>query len=235
MLRLDGIQAGYNGMPVLFGVNVEVHEGEVVAILGANGAGKSTILRVITGLLHPTEGAVTFRGSPIHALPPHEVVRRGIVCVPQRRRIFGGLTVRENLELGAYSHRRDRQAFRQNLELVLRLFPQLTPRLGQFSGTLSGGEQQMLAFGRGLMAQPLLLMLDEPSLGLAPKMVTEVYADIHRVAQTGKTVLIVEQNARAALSVADRGYVLENGKVVLRGPALDLIRNDYVRKTYLAA
>ena len=235
MLKLDGIQAGYNGMPVLFGINVEIHEGEVVAILGANGAGKSTILRVITGLLHPTEGAVTFRGSRIHGLPPHEVVRCGIVCVPQRRRIFGGLTVRENLELGAYSHRRDRQAFRRNLEMVLRLFPQLTPRLSQLSGTLSGGEQQMLAFGRGLMAQPLLLMLDEPSLGLAPKMVTEVYADIRRVAQTGKTVLIVEQNARAALSVADRGYVLENGKVVLQGPALDLIHNDYVRRTYLAA
>jgi branched-chain amino acid transport system ATP-binding protein len=235
VLKLEGIQAGYSGMPVLFGIDVEIHEGEVVAVLGANGAGKSTILRVITGLLHPTAGAVKFRDDPIHGLPPHEIVRRGIVCVPQRRRIFGGLTVRENLELGAYTHRRDRQAFRQNLEMVLRLFPQLTARLGQLSGTLSGGEQQMLAFGRGLMAQPLLLMLDEPSLGLAPKMVTEVYADIRRVAQTGKTVLIVEQNARAALSVADRGYVLENGKVVLEGPARDLIHNDYVRKTYLAA
>jgi branched-chain amino acid transport system ATP-binding protein len=235
VLKLAGVQAGYNEMRVLFGVDVEVHPGEVVAILGANGAGKSTILRVITGLLRPTAGTVTFRGSPIHGLLPHGIVRRGIVCVPQRRRIFGGLSVRENLELGAYTHRRERQAFQQNLEMVLRLFPHLEPRLGQLGGTLSGGEQQMLAFARGLMAQPQLLMLDEPSLGLAPKMVTEVYADIRRVAQTGKTVLIVEQNARAALSVAQRGYVLENGKVVLQGLSRDLITNDYVRRTYLAA
>jgi branched-chain amino acid transport system ATP-binding protein len=235
VLRVEGIQAGYNGMLVLFGIDVEVNEGEVVAILGANGAGKSTILRVITGLLRPTAGKVTLRGDPIHHLPPHEIVRRGVVCVPQRRRIFGGLTVRENLELGAYTHRRERQAFRDNLEMVLRLFPRLQARLTQLSGTLSGGEQQMLAFARGLMAQPQVLMLDEPSLGLAPKMVTEVYTDIRRVAQTGKTVLIVEQNARAALSIAHRGYVLENGRVVLQGPARELVGNDYVRKTYLAA
>jgi branched-chain amino acid transport system ATP-binding protein len=235
VLKLEGIHAGYNGVPVLFGIDIEVHAGEVVAILGANGAGKSTILRVITGLLHPTAGTVSFRGSPIHGLSPHAIVRRGIVCVPQRRRIFGGLTVRENLELGAYTHRRERQAFRENLEMVLHLFPHLEARLEQLGGTLSGGEQQMLAFARGLMAQPQLLMLDEPSLGLAPKMVTEVYTDIRRVAQTGKTVLIVEQNARAALSVAHRGYVLENGKVVLQGPARDLIHNDYMRRTYLAA
>lgn len=234
-MKLDGIQAGYDEMPVLFGIDIAIHDGDVVAILGANGAGKSTILRVITGLLRPTAGAVTFRGIPIHGLPPHEIVRRGVVCVPQRRRIFGGLTVRENLELGAYTHRRDREAFRENLDMVLRLFPHLGTRLGQLSGTLSGGEQQMLAFARGLMAQPQLLMLDEPSLGLAPKMVTEVYTDIRRVAQTGKTVLIVEQNARAALSVAHRGYVLENGKVVLQGQARELINNDYVRRTYLAA
>ncbi len=235
MLRLEGIHAGYGGVPVLFGIDIEVPEGEVVAILGANGAGKSTVLRVITGLLHPTAGSVGFRGKPIQRLPPHEIVRRGIVCVPQRRRIFSGLTARENLELGAFAHRRDRQAFRQNLQAVLRLFPHLEGRLDQLGGTLSGGEQQMLAFARGLMAQPQLLMLDEPSLGLAPKMVAEVYADIRRVAQAGKTVLIVEQNARAALSIAQRGYVLENGKVVLQGPARDLIHNDYVRRTYLAA
>ncbi|MBI2455091.1 MAG: ABC transporter ATP-binding protein, partial [candidate division NC10 bacterium] len=191
--------------------------------------------RVITGLLHPSAGRVTFRGEPIHRLPPHEVVRRGVVCVPQRRRIFGGLTARENLELGAFVQRRDREGFRQNLQMVLQLFPHLEKRLGQLSGTLSGGEQQMLAFARGLMAQPQLLMLDEPSLGLAPKLVAEVYADIRRVAQAGKTVLIVEQNARAALSVANRGYVLENGKIVLQGLARDLIHNDYVRRTYLAA
>ncbi|MEK7205438.1 MAG: ABC transporter ATP-binding protein [candidate division NC10 bacterium] len=235
MLRLEGIQAGYNSVPVLFGVDLEVQEGEIVALLGANGAGKSTVLRVITGLLHPTIGRVSFQGETIHRLPPHEIVRRGIVCVPQRRRIFGGLTARENLELGAFVHRRDREGFRRNLEMVLRLFPHLEARLNQLSGTLSGGEQQMLAFARGLMAQPQLLMLDEPSLGLAPKLVAEVYADIRRVAQTGKTVLIVEQNARAALSVANRGYVLENGKVVLQGAARDLIHNDYVRRTYLAA
>ncbi len=235
MLRLEGIQAGYNSVPVLFGVDLEVQEGEIVALLGANGAGKSTVLRVITGLLHPSAGVVRFRGQPIHRLPPHEIVRRGIVCVPQRRRIFGGLTARENLELGAFAHRRDRQALRQNLQVVLRLFPHLEGRLNQLGGTLSGGEQQMLAFARGLMAQPQLLMLDEPSLGLAPKLVAEVYADIRRVAQAGKTVLIVEQNARAALSVANRGYVLENGKIVLQGLARDLIHNDYVRRTYLAA
>jgi branched-chain amino acid transport system ATP-binding protein len=235
MLTLEGVHAGYDGVPVLFGIDIEVQEGEVVAVLGANGAGKSTILRVITGLLHPTAGSVRFRGEPIHRLPPHQIVRRGIVCVPQRRRIFGGLTAQENLELGAFAHRRDREGFRQNLQMVLRLFPHLQPRLNQLGGTLSGGEQQMLAFARGLMAQPQMLMLDEPSLGLAPKMVTEVYTDIRRVAQTGKTVLIVEQNARAALSVAHRGYVLENGKVVLQGLSRELIRNDYVRRTYLAA
>jgi branched-chain amino acid transport system ATP-binding protein len=235
VLSVEGIQAGYGDMQVLFGIDLEVHEGEVVAILGANGAGKSTILRVITGLLRPTAGKVLLRGEAIHGLPPHVIVRRGVVSVPQRRRIFGALTVRENLELGAYTKRRDREAFRQNLELVLRLFPRLEARLAQFGGTLSGGEQQMLAFGRGLMAQPQLLLLDEPSLGLAPKMVTEVYSDIRRVAQTGKTVLIVEQNARAALSVAQRGYVLENGTVVLHGLARELIHNDYVRRTYLAA
>ena len=234
MLKLEGVHAGYNGIQVLFGLDLEIHEGEVVAILGANGAGKSTILRVITGLLHPTAGAVTFRGRPIHHLPPHEIVRQGIVCVPQRRRIFGGLTARENLELGAFAHRRDREGFRQNLHMVLRLFPRLEGKLNQLGGTLSGGEQQMLAFARGLMAQPRLLMLDEPSLGLAPKMVNEVYTDIRRAAQM-ETVLIVEQNARAALSVAHRGYVLENGRVVLRGPARDLVGNDYIRKTYLAA
>jgi branched-chain amino acid transport system ATP-binding protein len=235
MLRVEGVHAGYDSVPVLFGIDIEVKEGEVVALLGANGAGKSTVLRVITGLLHPTAGSVRFRGEPIHRLPAHEIVRRGIVCVPQRRRIFGGLTARENLELGAFAHRRDREAFRQNLQMVLRLFPHLEGRLNQLGGTLSGGEQQMLAFARGLMAQPQLLMLDEPSLGLAPKMVAEVYADIRRVAQAGKTVFIVEQNARAALSVAHRGYVLENGKVVLQGLSRDLINNDYVRRTYLAA
>lgn len=235
MLALEGVHAGYNSVPVLFGIDIEVQEGEVVAVLGANGAGKSTVLRVITGLLHPSAGSVKFQGEPIHRLPPHEIVRRGIVCVPQRRRIFGGLTARENLELGAFAHRRDRQAFRQNLQVVLRLFPHLAGRLDQLGGTLSGGEQQMLAFARGLMAQPKLLMLDEPSLGLAPKLVADVYADIRRVAQDGKTVLIVEQNARAALSVAHRGYVLESGRVVLQGLARDLIADDYVRRTYLAA
>ncbi len=235
MLKLDNVHAGYNAVPVLFGITIEVRAGEIVAILGANGAGKSTILRVITGLLHPTSGQVLFQDHPIHRQPPHHIVRQGIVCVPQRRRIFSALTVRENLEIGAYTHRRDRKAFAETLDLSLRLFPQLGSRLNQYSGTLSGGEQQMLAFARGLMAQPKLLMLDEPSLGLAPKMVAEVYRDIQRVARTGKTVLIVEQNARAALSIADRGYVLENGRVVLQGVARDLIHNDYVRKTYLAA
>lgn len=235
MLTLEGVHAGYDSVPVLFGIDIEVKEGEVVALLGANGAGKSTVLRVITGLLRPSAGSVHFRGSPIHQLSPHEIVRRGIVCVPQRRRIFGGLTVQENLELGAFTHRREREAFRQNLQMVMELFPHLQSRLRQLGGTLSGGEQQMLAFARGLMAQPRLLMLDEPSLGLAPKLVAEVYADIRRVAQAGKTVFIVEQNARAALSVAYRGYVLENGKVVLQGLSRDLINNDYVRRTYLAA
>ncbi len=170
MLRIEGVHAGYNGMPVLLGIDIEVREGEMVALLGANGAGKSTVLRVIIGLLHPTAGSVRFRGEPIHGLLSHEIVRRGIVCVPQRRPIFGGLTVRENLELGAYTHRREPQAFRQNLEMVLRLFPTPESRLTQLGGTLSGGEQQLLAFARGLMAQPQVLVLDEPSLGLAPNL-----------------------------------------------------------------
>ena len=199
---------------------------------GVSLAGSPSV-RTLSSELTPTAGAVTFRGIPIHGLPPHEIVRRGVVCVPQRRRIFGGLTVRENLELGAYSHRRERQAFRQNLEMVLRLFPHLGTRLGQLSGTLSGGEQQMSAIGRALMSHPQLLLIDELSLGLSPLLVDNLMEAIGQVHRRGTSILLVEQDVQIALEHAHRGYVLEIGRITLSGKSKDLLENPEVRRSYL--
>lgn len=235
MLTLGNVDSYYGKAQILFDLSLEVREREVVAVIGANGAGKSTTLNVIIGRVKPASGTVTLDGTSIAGDSVQTVVKKGITCVPQRRRIFPTMTVRENLEVGGYVRRHDRAGTKRVMEEILDIFPVLSRKANSLGGVLSGGEQQMLAIGRGLMAQPRVLLLDEPSMGLSPKLTTEMFDDIRRIADTGRTVLIVEQNAYAALSVADRGYVLENGRVALSGDADDLIENDYVRQTYLGA
>ena len=232
MLRLEGIEAGYEQTSVLKGISLEVRAGEIVALLGANGAGKTTTLMAISGLVPIRRGMAAFQGRTLNGLPPDAVVELGISHVPEGRRILPSLTVEENLALGAY-HSRDQAVNRQTLERVQALFPVLAQRRRQLAGTLSGGEQQMLAIGRGLMARPTLLMLDEPSLGLAPKLVTEVFRVIRRLNGEGMTILLVEQNAYQALQIAHRAYVLETGRVVLADGPARLARNPQVKAAYL--
>ena len=232
MLRVDQLEAGYGRTPVLKGVSLAVESGEIVALLGANGAGKTTTLLAISGLVGARAGSITFRGQSLQGVAPADVVARGISHVPEGRRMLPRLTVLENLEMGAY-RRRDRAAIREDLERVYALFPILAERRRQLAGTLSGGEQQMLAIGRGLMARPSLLLLDEPSLGLAPKLVVTIFDVIKRINQAGVTVLLVEQNAYLALRVAHRGYVLETGRVVLTDTAARLADNPQVKAAYL--
>ncbi|MCS7275623.1 MAG: ABC transporter ATP-binding protein [Dehalococcoidia bacterium] len=233
MLRLEGVTAAYGPIVALRDVSLEVEAGSVVTILGANGAGKTSTLRVISGLLRPQAGVVEFEGVAIDRLSPDKIVRLGIVQVPEGRQLFSQLTVRENLELGAYL-RRDRAGIRRDLERVFNYFPILAQRQRQAAGSLSGGEQQMLAIGRALMARPRLLLLDEPSLGLAPLVTREIFSIIRAInQQEGITVLLVEQNARLALDIARKGYVLETGRVVLSDLAENLRRNEEVRRSYL--
>jgi branched-chain amino acid transport system ATP-binding protein len=234
ILSLIDVHAGYDGVPVVFGVSMEVMRGELVAVVGANGAGKSTTLRAIGGLVEKSEGRILFQGREIQHRPAHLIVRDGISLVPEGRRIFVNLSVEENLLMGAYPQRA-REEERRNLEAVYQLFPRLKERKDQKGGTLSGGEQQMLALGRGLMACPALLMLDEPSLGLAPKLVREVFGIIRSIPQKGVTILLVEQNAKAALQVADHGYVLQGGRISLEGGGKDLLGNPLVQEAYLGA
>ena len=231
MLRLDGVEAGYGQRRCLDQISLEVRGGEVVALLGANGAGKTTTLMAISGLIRPWRGAIEFEGRPLIGQSPVEVVARGISHVPEGRRILPRLTVDENLELGAYL--RLKAGRRSDLERMHALFPVLGERRRQLAGTLSGGEQQMLAIARGLMAKPKLLLLDEPSLGLAPKLVRAVFETIHRLNQEGLTVLLVEQNAYLALRLAHRGYVLEAGRLVLTDTASNLAQNPQVKAAYL--
>ena len=231
MLVLDGIAAGYRGLRILQDVSVEVGEGEVVALIGANGAGKTTALRTISGLLRPMAGTITVDGEPVTRLGPHEVVRRGLVHVPEGRELFGELTVRENLEMGAYAHGRAKREL--SLREVHDMFPVLAERGRQTAHTLSGGQQQMLAIARALMARPRLLMLDEPSLGLAPKLVAEMFGTLERIRQTGITVLIVEQNVVQTLKLADRAYVLESGSIAAQGSSDQLLDDPRVRAAYL--
>jgi len=215
----------------LKGVSLQVRAGEITTIIGANGAGKSTLLRTISGLLRPTRGAILYQGTELTRMPPHQIVRMGIIHVPEGRRIFTEMTVYENLLLGAYTHR-DRN-LHHHLEQVFAIFPRLKERLNQRAGTLSGGEQQMLAIGRALMAKPRLLMLDEPSLGLAPFLVRDIFRIISEINATGVPILLVEQNAHMALEIAHRGYVLETGRVVLYDDAQSLLKNPAVRNAYL--
>jgi branched-chain amino acid transport system ATP-binding protein len=232
MLELHEIHAYYGNIHALKGLSLRVEKGEVVTLIGANGAGKSTTIRTISGLLHPRRGRITLEGEPIELLQPHLIVQRGVALAPEGRRIFPRLTVLENLEMGAYT-RTDVRAVRADLDRILQLFPRLKERASQPGGTLSGGEQQMLAIGRALMARPRLLLLDEPSMGLAPTMVEVIFQTIQEINRQGTTVLLVEQNALMALEVAHRGYVLQTGQCVLHDTADALLRNEMVRQVYL--
>jgi branched-chain amino acid transport system ATP-binding protein len=231
MLAIEGLDVFYGGIHALKGVSLEVGRGEIVTILGNNGAGKTTTLRSFSGLVAPRSGRVSLEGRPLTGVPAHEVVLRGVAHVPEGRRIFNRLTVRENLAMGAYL-RRD-ESVSADLERVLALFPVLRQRLAQAAGTLSGGEQQMLAIGRALMARPRLLLLDEPSMGLSPVLVERIFETIVDINRQGTTILLVEQNAAMALAIAHRGYVLETGAIALTGTAASLAENADVRRAYL--
>ncbi len=230
MLKLEKVHTHYGPIEALKGVDIEIKRGEIVSLIGSNGAGKSTCLMTISGILKPTSGSVLVNGTVISGTPAHRTVQMGICQVPEGRRIFPKLTVMENLEMGAFLGRGDFSAL---LEDVFRLFPILKERSKQYGGTLSGGEQQMLAIGRALMSKPEILLLDEPSLGLAPIMVTKIFRTIQEINKEGVTVLLVEQNARAALKLSDRGYVIENGAVTLAGDSESLLNNEKVRHAYL--
>jgi branched-chain amino acid transport system ATP-binding protein len=232
LLELRGVEVAYGDLPALRGVSVSVEPGETLSVVGANGAGKTTMLRAISGLLRPRAGQILLDGVRLDTLPSHAIVEHGVVQVPEGRKIFPSLTVLENLEMGSYiAAARARR--REGLAHVFALFPRLEERVGQAAGTMSGGEQQMLAIGRALMARPRVLMLDEPSLGLAPIIVTEIFRIIGEINQLGTTVLLVEQNTRQALALSRRGYVLENGRVVLEGSGAELLGNEHVKRAYL--
>lgn len=233
LLQLDNVHTYYGNIHALHGISLTVNEGEIVTLIGSNGAGKSTTIRTISGIMHPREGTVHFEGEPIHTIDAHKLVKRGIAQSPEGRRIFPRLTVQDNLEMGAYL-RSDRKGIQSDMENAYNLFPRLKERRRQYAGTLSGGEQQMLAIGRALMARPRLLLLDEPSMGLAPVLVETIFDIVKRInEENGTTILLVEQNALMALEVARRGYVLQTGSVVLHDEADALLQNEMVRKVYL--
>lgn len=232
ILDVDNVHTYYGNIHALKGISFTVEEGEIVTLIGANGAGKTTTLRTISGVLRPRQGHVRLQGEDLGAYPPHAIVAKGVVQVPEGRRIFGRLTVIENLEMGAYTVK-DRAEIARRMEFVFSIFPRLKERRTQLGGTLSGGEQQMLAIGRALMAQPRILLMDEPSMGLAPVLVDSIFDVIRDLNQKGTTILLVEQNAAMALSVAQRGYVLETGRIVLQGSAQDLAANPQVQAAYL--
>jgi branched-chain amino acid transport system ATP-binding protein len=232
LLEVQDLNVYYGAIHALQGIDFNVEEGEIVTLIGANGAGKSTTLKTVSGLLHPRVGDVQLRGQSLVNMPAQDIVKQGVVHVPEGRKIFATLTVQENLEMGAFT-RDDAAEIKRTMERVFRSFPRLKERLGQLGGTLSGGEQQMLAIGRGMMAQPKLLLLDEPSMGLAPILVEEIFAIIEEINAQGVSILLVEQNALMALSVAHRAYVLETGRIVLSGTGKELINNDQVMQAYL--
>ncbi len=231
MLKVNDINVYYGAIHAIKGVSFEVNEGEIVTLIGANGAGKSTILNTVSGLLKSKTGSIEFLGKPLGGVPAHKIVEQGIAHVPEGRRVFLTMSVEENLEMGAYT--RPNSGVADHLERVYEQFPRLKERRRQVAGTLSGGEQQMLAMGRGLMSDPKLLMLDEPSMGLAPILVEQIFEIIASLHKAGTTILLVEQNARMALSVADRGYVLETGKIALSGTGKELAESDDIKKAYL--
>jgi len=232
MLEVEGVDAFYGNAQALWDVSFRVAEGEIVTIIGANGAGKSTTLRSVTGLLEPRKGRILFEGADVTGMAPNALVARGVVLIPEARQLWPGMTVLENLEMGAYA-RAARSARMRTLERVFAMFPLLKQRAGQKAGTLSGGEQQMCAIGRGLMARPRLLLLDEPSLGLAPMLVREVFASLKSIREQGVTIVLVEQNVHHALALADHAFVLETGRVTLSGPACELVHDPRIREGYL--
>ena len=232
LLEVKHIEVFYGDVQVVFDLSLRVEEGEVVSIIGGNGAGKSTLLKTISGLMNPAKGEVVFDGKPIHELPPEGIVERGIVQVPEGRRLFTLMSVQDNLIVGAYNKRADGQQA-NTLKEVYALFPRLNERLAQSAMTLSGGEQQMVAIGRGLMARPKLLMLDEPSLGLAPILIKNIFETVRKIADQGTTVLLVEQDVKHSLSLSHRGYVLEHGRTVMEGPARELLDNPHIKTAYL--
>ncbi|MDY4761447.1 ABC transporter ATP-binding protein [Streptococcus thoraltensis] len=232
MLKVENLSVSYGAIEAVKNVSFEVNEGEVVSLIGANGAGKTSILRTISGLVRPKEGKITFLGNEIQRVPARKIVSDGLSQVPEGRHVFSGLTVMENLEMGAFL-KKDKDQNQKNLKRIFERFPRLEERKNQDAATLSGGEQQMLAMGRALMSQPKLLLLDEPSMGLAPIFIQEIFDIVKDIQKQGTTVLLIEQNATKALSIADRGYVLETGKIVLSGTGQELLESDDVRKAYL--
>lgn len=232
MLEVKDLHVHYGVIEAIKGISFEVEQGEVIALIGANGAGKTTTLHTITGLIKPTSGNIIFEGKDITKTPGYKIVPMGMAHVPEGRRVFAQMSVYDNLMMGAYT-RKDKNEIKENLHMVYERFPRLEERKNQMAGTLSGGEQQMLAMGRALMSQPNIILMDEPSMGLSPIFVNEIFDIIKRVSQSGTTVLLVEQNAKKALSIADRAYVLETGTISLEGNAEELMHNDAVRKAYL--
>ncbi|KIR01824.1 Branched-chain amino acid transport ATP-binding protein LivF [Lachnospiraceae bacterium TWA4] len=232
MLEVNDLEVYYGVIQAIKGASFEVNEGEVIALIGANGAGKTTILHTITGLLQSKAGKIVFEGKDITKTPPHKIVTMGMAHVPEGRRVFAQLSVLENLKMGAYT-RKDKNEIAESIEMVYKRFPRLEERKNQLAGTLSGGEQQMLAMGRALMSKPRIILMDEPSMGLAPIVVSEIFDIIQEVSAAGTTVLLVEQNAKKALSIADRAYVLETGKIVKTGKASDLLNDESIKKAYL--
>jgi branched-chain amino acid transport system ATP-binding protein len=231
-LEISNIDVFYGDVQVIFDLSLRIEQGEVVSIIGGNGVGKSTLLKTISGLIHPANGEIQFEGAPIHRAPPEEIVERGLVQVPEGRRLFKLMTVKDNLIIGAYNARADRHK-EATLQEVYDLFPRLRERASQLSMTLSGGEQQMVAIGRGLMALPKLLMLDEPSLGLAPLLTKIIFETVRKIADQGTTVLLVEQDVKHSLSMSDRGYVLEHGRAAMEGPAQELLEDPHIKTAYL--
>lgn len=232
MLEVKDLEVYYGMIQAIKGISFEVNKGEVIALIGANGAGKTTTLHTITGLLSPKKGSVMFEGKDITKIPAHKIVSMGIAHVPEGRRVFADLSVYENLKLGAYT-RKDKENLNKDLESIYERFPRLAERKNQSAGTLSGGEQQMLAMGRALMSKPSIILMDEPSMGLSPILVNEIFDIIESISKSGTTVLLVEQNAKKALSIADRAYVLETGKIVTSGKASELLEDDSIKKAYL--
>lgn len=232
MLKVENLVVKYGMIEAIKGISFEVNDGEIVTLIGANGAGKTTTMHAISGLIKPTSGTITLDGTDITKIPPHKIVTMGLAQVPERRRVFAQQTVQENLELGAYT-RKDKENIAKDLATVFERFPRLEERKNQLAGTLSGGEQQMLAMGRALMAKPKILLMDEPSMGLSPLLVREIFRIIEDIHNNGTTVLLVEQNAKMALSIADRAYVLETGKITLEGTGEELGQSEQVRKAYL--
>ena len=232
LLSIKNLHVGYGGIKAVKGIDIHVEQGELVTLIGANGAGKTTTLKAITGLLHPTEGSIEYAGKNIVGVPSHQIAAQGRVVVPEGRGVFPGLTIEENLQMGAYT-RKDRAAIGEDVEHKFSLFPRLKERAKQTAGTLSGGEQQMLAISRALMARPKLLLLDEPSMGLAPIMVQKIFEVVREVAKGGMTILLIEQNAKLALQVSTRGYVMDGGIVTLSGESKSLLSNPKVREAYL--